>query len=121
MQYRLTLSDDCRFVSSMYMFGTGFLFASAAFDDKNHVFAVRLATPSTSNTQFPARDAGLMDSMHHCKDNFEYSNPDISDKPFNLKIDNVALLKLISESPVAAVQFFKTLFQVPLCLQNCSC
>ena len=63
-----------------------------------------------------------MDSMHHCKDNFEYSNPDISDKPFNLKIDNVALLKLISESPVAAVQFFKTLrlFQVHLCLHNCS-
>jgi hypothetical protein len=97
------------------MFGTGFLFASAAFDDRNHVFAIRLSTPSTSNTHFPARDAGLMDSMHHCKETFQYSNPNISDKPFNLKIDNVALLKRISESPIAAVQFFKTLFQVQLC------
>ena len=99
------------------MFGTGFLFVSAAFDDKNHVFAVRLATPSTSNTDFPARDAGLMDSMFSCQDKFLYSRTKGTETDeFKLKIDNVSLLKLISESPVAAVQFFKTLFQVNLSL-----
>lgn len=108
----MTHSAVCRFVSSMYMFGTGFLFVSAAFDDKNHVFAVRLATPSTSNTSFPARDSGLLDSMFMCKDIFESNDKLSQSEPFKLKIDNVSLLKLISESPVAAVQFFKTLFQV---------
>jgi hypothetical protein len=91
----------------MYQFGTGFLFVSASFDDKNHVFAVRLSCPNTSNSSFPSKDGGLLRHMFECKNNFVDENSD-----FSMKIDNVALLKLVSENPVAAVQFFTLLFQV---------
>ena len=33
-------------------------------------------------------------------------------EPFQLAIGNKALIKLMSEAPVAAVQFYKTLFEV---------
>jgi hypothetical protein len=91
----------------MYQYGPGFLFVSAAFDDKASCFAVRLATPSSSNSSFPAKDSGLMDQMFNCKDVFQEKGT-----PFVLKIDEPALLKLIAESPVASVQFFKTFFEV---------
>ncbi len=89
------------------MYGPGFLFVSAAFDDKASCFAVRLAIPSKSNCSFPAKDTGLMGQMFNCKDVFEEEGT-----PFSMKINDTALLKLISESPVAAVQFFKTFFEV---------
>lgn len=91
----------------MYQFGTGFLFVSASFDDKNHVFAVRLAKPSTSNLNFPSKDGGLLRHMFECKNNFVDEGSD-----FSMKIDSQSLLKLVSENPVAAVQFFTLLFQV---------
>jgi hypothetical protein len=91
----------------MYQYGPGFLFVSAAFDDKASCFAVRLAIPSNSNSSFPAKDGGLMDQMFNCKDVFEEEGT-----PFVMKITDTALLKLVSESPVASVQFFKTFFEV---------
>jgi hypothetical protein len=100
------------FVSSMYRFGTGFLFVSAALDDKNHVFAVRLSIPSTSNTRFPATDSGFQHQMFEKKDMFTEDGILEENQPFLLKIDNKSLIKLMSESPVAAVQFYKTLFEV---------
>ena len=96
-----------RFVSSLYQYGAGFLFVTAAFDDKAHVFAVRLAIPSTSNRSFPAKDGGLMKQMFDCKELYEEIGT-----PFSMKIDDTTLLKLISDSPVASVQFFRTLFEV---------
>ena len=96
----------CRFVASMHQFGTGFLFISASFDDRNHVFTVRLAVPSQSNTAFPARDNGLLKQMHECKDVFNENNG-----PFKMKITETALIKLAADNPVAAVQFFKTFFE----------
>jgi hypothetical protein len=78
------------------------------------VFAVRLAIPSTSNSSFPAKDGGLMDQMFDCKDVFQENN-----SPFTMKIDDTSLLKLISDSPVASVQFFRTLFEVCVyCIYN---
>ena len=91
----------------MVQFGGGFLFVSAAFDDKASCFAVRLSVPSSSNSSFPAKDGGLMDQMFSCKDMFEEVGT-----PFRMKIDDTSLLKLIAESPVASVQFFKTFFEV---------
>ena len=44
--------------------------------------------------------------MEKCSATFEDPNSDIV-----LPIDDIALLKLISTSPVAATQFFKTLFE----------
>ena len=85
-------------------FGTGFLFVTAAFDDKSHCFAIRLANPSTSNSAFPATDSGFRASMENCSDTFKEAD-------FSLPINETALLKLISSSPVAAVQFFRTLFE----------
>ena len=96
-----------RFVSSMYQYGAGFFFVSAAFDDKAHAFAVRLAVPSTNNCTFPAKDGGLLKQMFDCKDKFEEFGT-----PFTMKIDDTSLLRLISDSPVASVQFFRTLFEV---------
>ncbi len=100
------------FVSSMYRFGTGFLFVSAALDDKNHVFAVRLAIPSTSNTRLPATDSGFQNQMYHRKNLFIEDGILEENEPFKLPIDDKALIKLMSEAPVAAVQFYKTLFEV---------
>ena len=91
----------------MYQFGAGFFFVTCAFDDKASCFAVRLSVPSTSNCSFPAKDGGLMDQMFNCKDIFEEEN-----SPFKMKIDDTSLLKLIAESPVASVQFFRTFFEV---------
>ena len=91
----------------MYQYGPGFLFVSAAFDDKSSCFAVRLSVPSNSNSSFPAKDGGLMDQMFNCKDTFEEVGT-----PFRMKINDTALLKLIAESPVASVQFFKSFFEV---------
>jgi hypothetical protein len=96
-----------RFVSSMYQYGAGFLFVSAAFDDKAHVFAVRLAIPSTNNSSFPAKDGGLLEQMFNCEETFKEIGT-----PFTMKIDDTSLLRLISDSPVASVQFFRTLFEV---------
>jgi hypothetical protein len=99
----------------MYQFGGGFLFLSAAFDDKASCFAVRLSVPSNSNCSFPAKDGGLMNQMFKCKDTFEEAGT-----PFRMKINETALLKLIAESPVASVQFFKTFFQVCVLLTFCN-
>jgi hypothetical protein len=93
------------FVSSMYRFGTGFIFLSASFDDKRHCFTARLAIPSSSNQQFPALDHGFRAQMEKCADAYSEEGSD-----FSMLIDDVNLLRLASESPVAAVQFFKTLF-----------
>ena len=55
------------FTGSMYRFGIGFIiFASAAFDDKNHVFCFQFSTQHTehrSNKTFAAKDAGFLDHM----------------------------------------------------------
>ena len=48
-----------------------------------------------------------MDQMFDCKDTFEEVGT-----PFRMKINDTALLKLIAESPVASVQFFKSFFEV---------
>ena len=93
------------------MFGTGFLFVSAAFDDKSNTMAVRLSIPSNSNLQFPARDNGFMKQMYDLKDNFVEENHVLGD-PFIMPIDSVSLIKFMADSPVAAVQFYKTLFEV---------
>ena len=90
----------------MYQFGTGFLFVSASFDDRNHVFTVRLGVPSKSNTSFPARDNGLRKQMYECKPELIEDNGS-----FKLKITEQALIKHAADNPVAAVQFFKTLFE----------
>jgi hypothetical protein len=90
----------------MYQFGTGFLFLSASFDDRNHVFTVRLGVPSKSNTSFPAKDNGLLQQMYDCDPQFNET-----DGPFKLKITEQALIKHAADNPVAAVQFFKTLFE----------
>jgi hypothetical protein len=95
------LKNETYFVSR---FGTGFLFVTASFDDKNHIFAIRLATPSTSNSAFPARDNGFRACMEDC-------SPSFKDAEFQLPITDTDLLKLISASPVAAAQFFRTLFE----------
>jgi hypothetical protein len=94
------------FVNSMYRVGTGFIFLTCSFDDRNNTLAIRFATPSSSNTSFPARDGGFQDQMHNCASMFKEDNGD-----FEMKIDEVSLLQLISESPVAAVQFFKLFFE----------
>ena len=95
-----------RMVASFYRFGTGFIFASAAFDDRRHVFAVRLSIPSTSNHQFPAIDNGFRQQMENCKETFNEEGTE-----FTMPIDDVTLLKLVSENPAGAVQFFKILFE----------
>ena len=79
---------------------------TASFDDKNHLFSIRLANPSTSNTNFPATDSGFRATMEECSPIFSHSEPEIS-----LPIDDISLLRLISSSPVASVQFFRTLFE----------
>ncbi len=76
------------------------------------MFAVRLAIPSTSNTRFPATDSGFQHSMFEKKEMFIEDGILEDHEPFRLAIDNKALIKLMSESPVAAVQFYKTLFEV---------
>ena len=48
-----------------------------------------------------------MKQMFDCKELFEEIGT-----PFSMKIDDTTLLKLISDSPVASVQFFRTLFEV---------
>jgi hypothetical protein len=44
--------------------------------------------------------------MENCNPIFKHSIPEIS-----LPIDDISLLRLISSSPVASVQFFRTLFE----------
>ncbi len=95
----------------MYQFGTGYLFVSAAFDDKNNTIAVRLSIPSNSNLQFPAKDNGFLKQMYDLKDSFVEENVVLGD-PFVMPIDNVSLIKIMADSPVASVQFYKTLFEV---------
>ena len=95
-----------RLVSSMYRVGTGFIFLTCSFDDKNNTLAVRFATPLSSNSTFPARDGGLQYQMHNRTNVFEEEDSD-----YTMKIDDVSLLRLISDSPVAAVQFFKKFFE----------
>ena len=114
-EYLIQCRSFSRFVSSMYQFGAGFLFITAAFDDKASCFAVRLSVPSNSNCSFPAKDGGLMDQMFNCKDTFEAAGT-----PFKMKINDTALLKLIAESPVASVQFFKFFFEVCDLLRFCN-
>ncbi len=87
------------------------MFVSAAFDDENSTMALRLSIPSNSNSQFPARDNGFLKQMFDSKDNFEEENVALGD-PSVMPIDNVALIKIMADSPVAAVQFYKTLFEV---------
>lgn len=79
---------------------------TASFDDKNHIFSIRLATPSVSNTSFPATDSSFRANIEKCNTTFKHSDPEIE-----LPIDDVSLLRLISSSPVASVQFFRTLFE----------
>ena len=102
-----------QFTGSMYRFGIGFIFASAAFDDKNHVFCFRLSTQHRSNETFPAKDAGFREHMHKKETVFNEHSPDHPDfdVELNYPIDDIALLQLASSNPAAAVVFFKTLFE----------
>ena len=88
------------------------MFVSAALEDKNHVFAVLLSIPSTSNDRFPATDSGLQSQMFEKKETFTEDVPLQELDPYCMPLHNTALIKLMSESPVAAVQFYKTLFEV---------
>ena len=68
-----------QFTGSMYRFGVGFIFASAAFDDKNHVLCFRLSTQYRSNETFPAKDAGFRNHMHPKETVFNEHSPDHPD------------------------------------------
>ena len=98
-----------RFVGSMYRFAGGSIFASASFDDVNHTFAIRGSMASVSNTAFPAMDHGFRAQFESRADMYTEEGGDTFN--FKMPITNLYLLQLVSKNPVAATQFFKTLFE----------
>lgn len=98
-----------RFVGSMYRFGGGCIFASGSFDDVNHTFAIRGSKASVSNTAFPAMDHGFRAQFESRAEMYTEEGGDLFN--FKMPITNLYLLQLVSRNPVAATQFFKTLFE----------
>ena len=96
----------------MQRFGSGLVFLTMAFNDKDNALAIRLAHPSRSNKGFPAQDSGL----RQCREDgaSEFVEADDGDGPGHtvvLPIKDERLLSLMANNPVAATFFFKLLFE----------
>ena len=98
-------------------FGMPMLFITMAFNDVSNTLAIRLSFPSKSNEGFPAQDCGLQDQLLKRANDFDGRDRNldqVDDMDLFINLDHRHNLTRISNNPVAAALYFKTVFNAIL-------